>query len=99
MQICHVFFSRVSCPLFVFYGLANQYSGTSTYQRAKELAKFVCFTEVLFSYIILFYYYWAKENYLLYLGLHYIEVHYIEVPLCRGDVALSFLGILPKALG
>ena len=28
----------------------------------------------------IFYYYWGKENILLYQGLHYIEVHYIEVP-------------------
>ena len=42
-------------------------------------------------------YYWGKENHSLYLGLHK-EVHYIEVPLCRGDVVLSFLETLPKAL-
>ena len=52
----------------------------------------------LFFFIILFYYYWGKENHLFYLGPHYVEVHYIEVPLCRGDVVLSFLETLPKAL-
>ena len=27
----------------------------------------------------IFYYYWGKENILLYQGLCYVEVHYIEV--------------------
>ena len=34
-----------------------------------------------FFFFDIFYYYWGKENILLYQGLRYIEVHDIEVPL------------------
>ena len=47
-------------------------------QRAKGLAKFVRYNEVLFC---IFYYYWGNENRSLYGGLCYIEARYIEVPL------------------
>ena len=47
-------------------------------KRAKGLAKFVRYNEVLFC---IFYYYWGNENRSLYGGLCYIEVRYIEVPL------------------
>ena len=69
----------------------RHYEGPRNWQNSFALLRF-------FFLIILFYYYWGKENHLLYLGLHHVEVHYIEVPLCRGDVELSFLETLPKAL-
>ena len=41
------------------------------------------YNEVSFywAFFHIFYYYWGKQNILLYRGLRYIEVHYIEVPL------------------
>ena len=61
------------------------YSGTSIWRRAKGLAKFVRYNEVLLTYIeVLFhipYYYWGKENRSLNRGLRYIVICYIEVPL------------------
>ena len=35
----------------------------------------------IYVFCYIFYYYFGKENRLLYQGLHYIKVFYIEVPL------------------
>ena len=49
--------------------------GRRDWQNLFAITRF-CYIEVLFH---LFYYYYGKENRLLFRGLHYIEFRYIEV--------------------